>query len=152
MKDQVREFSLTLKDIARDLAFLGRPRYPLRDLSRLFPQHHHFIEELEDVSVAFNVDLPEKERAMERFLRDLKDADLSSELKQVFTGRIEDYRIILKMLESFGTPSFYEQCRKLYGTSLESHQDQALLKFIGEYSTGSLKTNILSPQNFWVSS
>ncbi len=132
MKDQVREFSLTLKDIARDLAFLGSPRYPLRELSLRFPQHQSFIGGLEDVSVPFYVDLAQKERSMEHFLSDLKNAAISPELKQVFAGRIEDYRIILKMLRSFGTPCFYEQCRKLYGTSLESDQDQALLKFIGE--------------------
>ncbi len=132
MKDQVREFSLALKDIARDLAFLGSPRYPLRELALIFPQHQKFIDALEDVSVPFNVDAVEKERAMERFLRNLENADISPELKQVFAGRIEDYRVILKMLGNFGTPCFYEQCRKLYGTSLESAEGEALQTFIGK--------------------
>jgi uncharacterized protein (TIGR02421 family) len=132
MKDQVREFSLRLKDIARDLAFLGSPRYPLDELRLLFPQHRDFVAHLEDVSVPFAVDAGDKERAMDRFLRELADADVTAPLKQVFARRIEDYRVILTMLGSFGTRRFYEQCRGLYGSSRTSTRDDALLSFIEE--------------------
>ncbi len=130
MNQQVRKLSLALKDIARDLAFLGSPRYPLRELSLLFPQHRSFIAGLKDDGVPFRLSAPEKERAIERFEATLSAADMTPEQKLLFSARIEDYRIVLKMMESFGTSVFYDQCRRLYGTSLNSPTDHALQSFV----------------------
>lgn len=133
----VSDFSYRLKDIARDLSFLGHPRYPLRQLYQLFPQHKNFIDELEDVSVPFNVNISEKRRLLEAFLTDLSSSDLPSHMKRIFTQRSEDYQHLLSMMESFGTISFYNHCTKLYGSSRTLGQNDAFLYFLertAEYS------------------
>lgn len=121
------DFSAQLKEIAKDLSFLGHPRYPLKELNQLFPQHKTFIGELEDVSVPFNVNVDEKRKAIEKFLSELSRSQLSSTMKQIFTQRIEDYNHLLAMLENFDNIFFYEHCTKLYGTSHELAQNNAFL-------------------------
>ena len=146
-KNQVRDFSTRLKDIAKDLSFLGHPRYPLRELYLLFPQHKEFIDGLEDVSVPFNVNVLEKRRAMDQFIQELAHADLPFQMKKIFTQRIQDYHHLLSMMENFGTPVFYEHCTKLYGSSQKYSKNNAFFYFldkIPEYcladkSTTSLK-------------
>lgn len=113
----IADFSAQLKEIAKDLSFLGHPRYPLRELYQLFPQHKSFIGELEDVSVPFNVKVDEKRKAIEIFLYQLSRSDISPTMKKIFTQRVEDYNHLLAMLENFDNVFFYEHCTKLYGTS-----------------------------------
>lgn len=126
----IKDFSTRLKEIAKDLSFLGHPRYPLKSLLLLFPQHKNFINELEDVSVPFPVNIDQKRRAMDVFLRELASADVPRVLKKVFTQRIEDYHTLLSMMENFDNIFFYHHCTKLYGTSHKSTQNNAFLYFL----------------------
>lgn len=129
-KVQVRELSAQLKDIARDLSFLGHPRYPLQELKLLFPQHQNFIANLEDVSVPFNVNVSEKRRAMDQFMKNLASADIPYQLKKIFTQRIQDYQTLLSMMENFGKPQFYEDCKKLYGSSEKLGKNNSFFYFL----------------------
>lgn len=129
-KALISDFSSRLKEISKDLSFLGHPRYPLRELIQLFPQHHEFINEMEDVSVPFNVDVKSKKLAMDQFLLDLSKSELSTDMKVVFTKRLEDYHTLLSMMENFGTAFFYDHCTKLYGTSHQSTQNNSFLYFM----------------------
>jgi uncharacterized protein (TIGR02421 family) len=129
-KKIVKDFSTRLKDIAKDLSFLGHPRYPLKELYLLFPQHKNFIDELEDISVPFPVNTAEKRRAMDQFLRDLAPADLPKQLKKIFTDRVMDYHLLLSMMENFDNVFFYEHCTKLYGTSHTISKNNAFLYFL----------------------
>lgn len=131
-KDQVKDLSTQLKDIARDLSFLGHPRYPLKDLHLLFPQHKDFIDCLEDVSVPFPVNVSEKRKAMDTFLTNLAPADVPYQLKKIFTQRVQDYHILLNMMENFDNVFFYEHCTKLYGTSHKMAKNNSFLYFLEE--------------------
>ncbi len=126
----IRNLSTQLKDIAKDLSFLGHPRYPLNDLLKLFPQHKDFIHELEDVSVPFPVNVLEKRKAMDTFMTQLSGADIPPVLKEVFNQRITDYHGLLTMMENFDSVFFYDHCRELYGTSHQSTQNNAFLYFL----------------------
>lgn len=129
-KDQVRDYSARLKEIAKDLSFLGHPRYPLKTLYQLFPQHKSFIDGLEDVSVPFPVDVSGKRKAMDQFLKDLAGTDIPYQMKRIFTQRIQDYHTLLSMMENFGTVFFYEHCVKLYGSSHKLIKNNSFLYFI----------------------
>lgn len=131
-KELIKELSTQLKDIAKDLSFLGHPRYSLKDLYLLFPQHKNFIDCLEDVSTPFNVNVSEKRKAMEVFTKNLAGSDIPYQLKKIFTQRVQDYQILLGMMESFGTPQFYKYCKKLYGTSHKLIQNNSFLYFLEE--------------------
>lgn len=131
-KQQVKDLSTQLKDIAKDLSFLGHPRYPLKDLYLLFPQHKAFIDCLEDVSVPFPVNVSEKRKAMDQFLKNLAPADVPYQLKKIFTQRVQDYHILLNMMENFDNVFFYEHCTKLYGTSHKMTSNNAFLYFLEE--------------------
>lgn len=128
--NEVRAFSIRLKDIAKDLSFLGHPRFPLKSLHQLFPQHHGFISNLEDVSVPFPVDVAGKRRAMSVFMEDLAKSDLSLLMKRIFTQRLQDYSTLLNMMENFDTAFFYDNSVKLYGSSHKMSQNNAFLYFI----------------------
>lgn len=125
--DPISDFSYRLKEIAKDLSFLGHPRYPLKQLTKLFPQHQNFINELEDVSVPFGVNVKSKRLAMDKFLKDLSTADVSKEMKSVFAQRLQDYHSLLSMMENFDNVFFYDHCIKLYGTSHQSTQNNSFL-------------------------
>lgn len=129
-KGPISDFSNRLKEIARDLSFLGHPRYPLKKLTKFFPQHQNFINELEDVTVPFGVDVRAKRMAMDKFLRDLAASDLHESMKRIFTKRIEDYHTLLSMMENFDNVFFYDHCVKLYGTSHPSTQNNSFLYFL----------------------
>lgn len=129
-KGPITDFSNRLKEIAKDLSFLGHPRYPLEQLTRLFPQHQAFIGELEDVSIPFGVNIKSKRLAMDVLLRDLQVADLSHSMKEVFTQRILDYHTLLSMMENFDNVFFYDHCTKLYGTSQLSTQNNSFHYFL----------------------
>ncbi len=127
---ELREYSLRLKDIAKDLSFLGQPRFPLKTLHQLFPQHTHFIDGLQDVAVPFPVDVKAKRLAMDQFMVDLANSDLSILIKRIFTQRIQDYHTLLSMMENFDTPFFYESSVKLYGSSHKMAKNNAFLYFL----------------------
>jgi uncharacterized protein (TIGR02421 family) len=127
---QLKELSARLKEIAKDLSFLGHPRYPLRQLVKFFPQHHGFIQELEDLDVPFKVDVSAKRKEMELFLQDLEKSELEHWVKEIFIRRTEDYQTLLSMMGNFHSPFFYEQCTKLYGTSHKSTQNNSFLYFL----------------------
>lgn len=129
-KALIADLSARLKDIAKDLSFLGHPRYPLRELYQLFPQHSTFINELEDISTPFNVNIDLKRKAIDSFLQDLARADIPAQLKKIFTQRIQDYHHLLSMLENFDNVFFYEHCTKLYGSSHRMSRNNAFLYFI----------------------
>lgn len=129
-KDPIVELSAQLKDIAKDLSFLGHPRYPLKKLTKLFPQHQNFINELEDVTVPFGVNVKAKRLAMDQFLLDVSKAEITPEMKKLFTQRLEDYHTLLSMMENFDNVFFYDHCVKLYGTSHQSTQNNNFLYFI----------------------
>lgn len=131
-KTQVKELSTQLRDIAKDLSFLGHPRYPLKELYLLFPEHKAFIDGLEDVSVKFPVNVSEKKRAMDLFATNLQSADVPYQLKKIFRGRLTDYQILLSMMENFGTHYFFECCKKLYGTSEKLDKNNSFLYFLEE--------------------
>lgn len=131
-KQQVRELSAQLKDIAKDLSFLGHPRYPLKELYLLFPQHKAFIDGLEDVSVPFNVNVSEKHKAMDLFLTNLAAAEIPYQMKKIFTQRVQDYQTLLTMMGVFGKPVFYDHCKTLYGTSHKLIQNNSFLYFLEE--------------------
>lgn len=128
--NELRNYSLRLKDIAKDLSFLGHPRFPLKTLHQLFPQHHGFISLLEDVSVPFPVDVNGKKRAMDLFMEDLARSDLSLLIKRIFTQRIQDYHTLLSMMENFDTAFFYDNSVKLYGSSHKMNKNNAFLYFL----------------------
>ena len=93
-KGPIPELSSRLKDIAKDLSFLGHTRYPLKKLIQLFPQHQEFIGELEDVTVPFGVNVKAKRLAMDQFLKDLevareKSPDDQDILIEEFSSTIE---------------------------------------------------------------
>ncbi len=129
-KKNIKDFSTRLKDIAKDLSFLGHPRFPKKDLYKLFPEHARFIDELEDVSVPFPVDVGAKRKAMDLYLRDLAAADLPYSLKKIFTQRIQDYHILLSMMENFDNVFFYDHCVKLYGSSHSLNKNEAFPYFL----------------------
>ena len=128
--DPILELSARLKDIAKDLSFLGHPRYPLKKLTQIFPQHQGFIRELEDVTIPFNVNVKAKRLAMDQFLKDLETAEITRPMKQVFTQRLVDYHTLLSMMENFDNCFFYDYCVKLYGTSHQSTQNNNFLYFM----------------------
>ncbi len=133
---QILELSAQLKDIAKDLSFLGHPRYPLKELTQIFPQHSTFINELEDVTVPFGVNVKSKRLAMDQFLINLEKAEISQSMKEVFTHRLEDYHTLLSMMENFDNVFFYDHCTRLYGTSHHlAHDDnfQTFLEKIPEF-------------------
>lgn len=129
-KNLIRDFSDRLKEIAKDLSFLGHPRYPLNELSKLFPQHKSFIGELEDVSVPFHVNVDEKKEAIALFNADLSTAMIPAYMKEIFASRIEDYTTLLSMMSNFGTPLFYEHCKNLYGSSVDLEKKEAFYGFL----------------------
>ena len=129
-KKLVKDLSTQLKDIAKDLSFLGHPRYPVKDLLLLFPQHKTFIAELEDVSVPFPVNPGLKRKAMDDFLHELARADIPLQIKRVFTARIQDYHLLLSMMENFNSVFFYDHCTELYGTSHKLVNNNAFLYFL----------------------
>jgi uncharacterized protein (TIGR02421 family) len=129
-KALIRDFSTRLKEIARDLIFLGHPRYPLQTLHRYFPQHHAFIHELEDVSVPFGIDADAKRKAMDQLHEDLEKSELELPLKQIFQLRLSDYRILLSMMENFGSAFFYDRCCQLYGSSQTFPKEEPFLRFL----------------------
>ncbi len=129
-KTQIIELSAQLKEIAKDLSFLGHPRYPTQDLLKLFPEHHHFISKLEDVSVPFPVDVAGKRKAMDQFLHNLALSDIPKEVAHIFSTRILDYHLLLTMMESFNTVFFYDNCVKLYGSCHKYINNQAFYYFI----------------------
>ena len=129
-KKTVKDFSARLRDIARDLSFLGHPRFPKKDLYRLFPEHRGFIDVLEDVSVPFPVNVDEKRKAMDLYLRDLAIADLPHSIKKIFTQRIQDYHLLLSMMENFDNVFFYDHCVKLYGSSHKMSKNAAFPYFL----------------------
>jgi uncharacterized protein (TIGR02421 family) len=126
----IREFSTRLKEIAKDLSFLGHPRFPKRQLLQLFPEHSHFIEQLEDVSVPFPVNVSEKRKTMDKYLHDLAATDLPFSLKKIFTQRIQDYHVLLSMMENFNSVFFYDHCVKLYGSSHKLMGNEAFPYFL----------------------
>ncbi len=134
MDATVTDFSRRLKEIAKDLSFLARPRYPLAHLIQLFPQYKYFIHQLEDISTPFGVDGASKRFLMDQFLADLDQSNLSNELKEIFNRRVDDYRSLLLMMENFGGSIFYENCLKLYGTSKQSMKDPHFHQFIDKIS------------------
>lgn len=127
---ELRDYSLRLKDIAKDLSFLGHPRFPLKSLYQIFPEHTDFIAQLEDVSVPFPVDVQGKKEAMDRFMTDLSKSDLPRLMKRIFTQRIQDYSTLLTMMENFDTPFFYENAVRLYGTGHKLSKNNAFLYFL----------------------
>ncbi len=129
-QNELRSFSLRLKDIAKDLSFLGHPRFPLKTLNQIFPQHKGFISNLEDVNIPFPVDVRTKRRAMDTFMEDLAKSDLSHLLKRIFTQRIQDYHTLLTMMENFDTPMFYDCSVRLYGSSHKMAKNNAFLYFL----------------------
>ncbi len=133
-KATIRDLSTQLKEIARDLSFLAQPRYPLKELSLMFPQHQSFIDNLQDIHTPFAVNADEKRRLMNEFMETLFLADIPLQLKRVFTQRIEDYSTLLRMMECFGKAEFYEHCRSLYGTSHKLIQNNSFLYFLEEIS------------------
>lgn len=124
------DLSDQLKEIARGLSFLGHPRFPLDQLTGMFPQHNEFIKELEDISVPFGIDADAKRRAMDQFLEDLLRSEIAAPIKKIFTQRLEDYQTLLCMMENFDNEYFYDHCIKLYGTSHPSTQNNAFLYLI----------------------
>ena len=159
-KKLVKDLSTQLKDVARDLSFLGHPRYPIKDLLLLFPQHKIFISELEDISVPFPVNVSLKRKSMDEFLMVLAKADVPFSLKRIFTQRIQDYHLLLSMMENFDNVFFYDHCTELYGTSHKLAKNNAFLYFLekipeycipdtsevklqGEEARGYLKTRML---------
>jgi len=131
-KKQIKELSHQLKTIARDLTFLGHPRYPIKALNLIFPQHKNFISTLLDVSVPFLIDSSEKKREMDNFLEKLASADIPNQIKKLFTQRIMDYQSLIIMMENFGKRPFYEECLKLYGTADEITLDPNFSNFLNE--------------------
>ena len=121
------DLSDQLKEIARGLSFLGHPRFPVDQLTGMFPQHNEFIKELEDISVPFGIDADAKRRAMDEFSEDLLRSDMAPPIKKIFTQRLEDYQTLLCMMENFNNEYFYDHCTKLYGTSHLSTQNNAFL-------------------------
>lgn len=129
-KGPVHDFSNQLKEIARDLSFLGQPRYPIKTLLQLFPQHRDFIQELDDESLPFKVDVVAKRQAMDQLHEDLLKSPLETSLKTIFLRRLEDYRTLLSMMENFGSVFFYDRCRRLYGSSQTLTKEKAFLNFL----------------------
>ena len=131
-KELLKELSSQLNDIAQGLSFLGHPRYPLRELYLLFPQHKNFIDCLEDVTIPFPVNVKEKRLAMDQFLKNLAAADISRHFKRLMTMRLQDYHTLLSMMEHFGTSEFYDHSKRLYGTSHKLIQNNSFLYFLEE--------------------
>lgn len=128
----IRDLSYQLKDIAKDLSFLGHPRYPLKDLYQLFPQHRTFIDCLEDVSVPFPVNVAAKRKSMDEFRKKLAVADITFAMKAVFSQRLQDYGHLLTMMENFGNHKFYEHTVHLYGTARRYAKNHAFPYFLDQ--------------------
>ncbi len=131
-KQAITDLSSQLKTISKDLSFLGNPRYPLKSLYQLFPQHKDFIHHLEDESVPFSVNSSEKKRKMDDFQKNLMISDISPEIRKIFNQRICDYKILLSMMDHFGTHLFYDHCLELYGNSHKLIQNNSFLYFTEE--------------------
>ncbi len=131
-KNEIIDFSNQLKELAKDLSFLARPRYPLEELQKLFPQHKNFISELEDVSSPYAIDAKAKRQAIDNFLTHIETSNLSPEMKEIFRERAIDYGYLLSMMENFGSDKFYELCKKIYGTSLDPEKNKLFQVFLNE--------------------
>jgi uncharacterized protein (TIGR02421 family) len=129
-KKSIQDFSARLKDIAKDLSFLGHPRFPKKDLYKLFPEHSLFIDVLEDTNVPFPVHVGSKRQTMDIFLRDLDSSSLPNSLKEIFTQRIQDYHLLLSMMENFDSVFFYDHCVQLYGSSHSLSKNEAFPYFL----------------------
>lgn len=125
----VLEFSSQLKAIAKDLSFLGHPRFPVKSLLKIFPEHNNFINNLEDVSTPYGVDLVQKRQAIDQLLKDLAKSNLDQNLKLIFTKRLEDYHLLTSMIEHFGSIFFYEKCTQIYGSSKTKLNQDAFYYF-----------------------
>lgn len=119
-KNELTNLSSQLKEIAKDLSFLAKPRYPLKSLELIFPQFKFFLKELIDLETPFEVSIDFKKKSIDEFLKNLHQSELPLYLKTIFKARAEDYLTLTLMMENYGKPLFYESCRKLYGTSLRS--------------------------------
>ncbi len=135
MKDQIKDFSSQLKVIAKDLSFLGEPRYPLNHLKEIFPEHNDFILQLQDVSVPFEIDVKDKNKKIDELRNQLMISSIPTELKSVFLNRLKDYEKLIVMMNNFGTDLFYEHCVELYGSSQKLLSDRSLYYFIEEISS-----------------
>jgi uncharacterized protein (TIGR02421 family) len=125
------DFSAQLKDIAKDLSFLASPRYPLHDLKLLFPEHLSFINQLEDTSLPFSIDIGRKKKAIDEFLELLQKSDLFTGFRDLFQNRALDYMTIASMIENFGSSTFYQGCVGLYGSS-RGKNDEIFFRFLSE--------------------
>ena len=128
----IADLSTKLKTIAKDLSFLARPHFPRHELKQLFPEHQSFIDQLEDSTHPYSIDIDEKKKSIDRFIDGLRSVEISSGLKEIFLQRALDYGAILRMLETFGTSHFYKESVGLYGSSLAENSDEAFLKFMSE--------------------
>jgi uncharacterized protein (TIGR02421 family) len=131
-KRPIHEFSDRLKEIAKDLSFLGHPRYPVKELSRLFPQHPIFIQELEDISVPFKVNVKDKRAAINQLMKDVDRSPLDLSMKEILLTRSQDYQTLLLMMENFGKPRFYELARSLYGSSRDLEKKESFISFLDQ--------------------
>jgi uncharacterized protein (TIGR02421 family) len=67
---------------------------------------------------------------MDDFETKLATADIPQDIKNIFSRRLKDYRLLLSMMENFGTSLFYENCVKLYGNSEKSMGNNAFFYFL----------------------
>ncbi len=135
MKDQIKDFSTQLKIIAKDISFLGQPRYPLKELNHIFPEHKDFILQLQDVSVPFEMDAEDKNKKIDELRNQLMISSMPNDVKNIFINRLKDYEKLIVMMNNFGTDLFYENCVELYGSSQKLLNDKSLYYFIEEISS-----------------
>ena len=140
-KNEIIDFSSQLKELAKDLSFLARPRYPLDELKNLFPQHKNFIDELEDVRTPFTIDVKSKRHSIDHCLTQIETSNLPAEIKSIFRVRATDYGYLLSMMENFGSEAFYELCKKIYGTSLGPEKNELFQNFLMEIDPFCSKEN-----------
>jgi len=121
---ETTNLSSQLKEIAKDLSFLAKPRYPLKTLEQMFPQFKSFLKVLIDLETPFEISTDLKKKSIDDFLKNLEQSSLPFYLKTIFKARAEDYLILTHMMENYGKPLFYESSKKLYGTSLLTSQEK----------------------------
>jgi uncharacterized protein (TIGR02421 family) len=133
-KRDILKYSDQLKEIAKDLNFLSRPRYPLKFLRHDFPDYAHFINELSDESDIFPINFDDKKRKIDQFTKDVNEASLPVYIKTIFKERAQDYYLLTLMIENYGKVFFYDLCTKLYGSSLYYRNKDAISYFFDEIS------------------
>ncbi|MFH1017233.1 MAG: flavohemoglobin expression-modulating QEGLA motif protein [Pseudomonadota bacterium] len=127
-RKELRELSDKLLEAERPIRILDAIKWDETVLTFLQKTHYKELPDLGPAYYARNPlgfhsaqKLDELARLDEEILRRLGDAD---PLGSILRRNVSQYMLSVQMLEERGTPKFYEICKQLYGSSLDTFLDE----------------------------